>query len=66
MNSDHFNVKQPPNDHLAVTSIFLPIARSSQALPYFENLMSMSLTEDNVTIVAMDLGKIINYIKILF
>lgn len=43
-------------DRLSLTAIFLPVARSSVALPFFEALRTHKLTVRNVSVVAMDLG----------
>lgn len=44
-------------DKLSLTTIFLPIARSSQTLPFFEAINKKDFTVRNMTILAMDFGK---------
>lgn len=39
------------------TMIFLPIARSSDALPYYYNISTSDLKHNNVVVSAMDLGE---------
>ncbi|XP_063887367.1 protein dispatched-like [Scylla paramamosain] len=52
----HKHQKQKLEERLSFTALFLPIARGSQALPYFEALQQLDLTLDNVTVTAVDLG----------
>ncbi|KAG0713160.1 Protein dispatched 1 [Chionoecetes opilio] len=52
----HKHQRQKLEQRLSFTALFLPIARGSQALPYFEALQDLDLTLDNVTVAAVDLG----------
>ncbi|XP_050706093.1 protein dispatched homolog 1-like, partial [Eriocheir sinensis] len=52
----HKHQKQKLEERLSFTALFLPVARSSQALPFFEALEQLDLTLDNVTVAAVDLG----------
>ncbi|KAG7174801.1 protein dispatched homolog 1-like isoform X2 [Homarus americanus] len=52
----HKHQKQKLQQRLSLTAVFVPVARSSDALPYFEALQKLDLTVDNVTVAAMDLG----------
>lgn len=42
--------------HLNASMIFVPIARSTKALPFYYDLMKEKLENDQVSIVAMDMG----------
>lgn len=50
------NPKTPNLSKVKYTNIFLPIAKSSKLLPYFNQLSDNSLEKDNIRVVAMDLG----------
>ncbi|XP_063596522.1 protein dispatched-like [Penaeus indicus] len=52
----HKHQKLQLQQRLSLTAVFLPVARSSDALPYFQALQKIDLTVDNVTVAAMDLG----------
>lgn len=58
----HRGQRQQLQQRLSFTAIFLPLARSSAALPYYKALEKMDLTVDNVTVVAMELGKVMDNI----
>ncbi|XP_069177966.1 protein dispatched isoform X2 [Procambarus clarkii] len=62
----HKHQRQQIQQRLSLTAVFVPVARSSDALPYYEALQNLDLTVDNVTVVAMDLGlKYILFDKLL-
>ena len=53
----HFlNPKNPNHSKVKYTNIFLPIAKSTQLLEYFEHLSTKSLEMEGIEVVAMDLG----------
>ncbi|KAF2363401.1 Protein patched/dispatched [Trinorchestia longiramus] len=41
---------------LRTSALFLPVARSSATLPFYEELAAMSLAEGNVSVISMELG----------
>ncbi|XP_066965917.1 protein dispatched [Macrobrachium rosenbergii] len=52
----HKHQRQQLQQRLTLTAVFVPVARSSAALPYYEALRELDLSVGNVTVVAMDLG----------
>ena len=50
------NPKNPNHSEVKFTNIFLPIAKSTQLLEYFEQLSAESLEMSGIKVVALDLG----------
>ncbi|KAA0184897.1 hypothetical protein HAZT_HAZT002747 [Hyalella azteca] len=58
MQQHDFGADASPPDwsSLRTSAIFLPVARSSESLLFYEQLAGMSLSEGNVTVISMELG----------
>ncbi|XP_015919103.2 protein dispatched homolog 1 isoform X1 [Parasteatoda tepidariorum] len=50
------NPKHPPTPQLTYTAVFLPIAQSSAALNYYEDLESEDLCSNDVVVAGMEFG----------
>ncbi len=53
---NYLNPKTPNLSKVKYTSIYLPIAKSTKLLDYFNELSASSLQKDGIRVVAMDLG----------